>query len=375
MTTQPARYLDCAIANELHTLTSSQAGRNNQLFKSAAALYRFAEAGVIDETTIESELWAAAAGMGLKRDEIRDTLRSGRRHAAQLDAATLADIRARCDGSTDYTPRERPAVAPEACEPPCAAWRAAGAAFVLWAQSQWQNAPRAYLHSRGLTDKTIAAFGLGYNPAGRWAERAKWGIAPDTSADAKYPDRIWLPQGIVIPEYADGALWKIEVRQDNPRDPEKRYKTVTDSANVLAGADSLQPGKPFMLVEGPIDWLAVSQAAGDVIGVGRVGTSGARRVRWLTRLAQASTVLVALDTDGPGDTASSYWLDALPNAKRWRPWYSDPAQLLQDGADVRGWVLAGLGADGVVRVGRPDARGMAVVTYADGSQDWKRVQS
>lgn len=272
-----------------------------------------------------------------------------------------------------HTPRERPAVAPEACEPPCAAWRAAGAAFVLWSQSQWQDAPRAYLHSRGLTDKTIAAFGLGYNPAGRWAERAKWGIAPDTSADAKYPDRIWLPQGIVIPEYADGNLWKIEIRQDNPRDPDKRYKTITDSANVLAGADSLQAGKPFMLVEGPIDWLAVSQAAGDLIGVGRVGTSGARRVRWLTRLAQASTVLVALDADGPGDTASAYWLDALPNARRWRPYYADPAQMLEDGADVRGWVLAGLGADGVVRVGRPDARGMAVVTYADGSQDWKRV--
>ena len=367
MTMQPS-YLDRAIRSEIATLNSSRAGRNNQLFKSAAALYRFAEAGVCSDDAIEAELVNAASALGLQRDEIRDTLRSGRRRAAQLDQAALDDIRAKCAGEAyDATTRPaRPAPAPEACEPPCAAWRAAGGGFALFAQQQLDAAPHAlaYLHTRGLTDKTIRTYGLGYNPAGRWSERAKWGIARDESKDARYPDHIWLPQGIVIPQRVDGVLWKIEIRQDNPAQPEKRYKTVTNSSNVLAGADSLQPGKPYMLVEGPIDWLCVAQTAADLCGVGRVGTSGARRVRWLTRLALASVVLVSLDADAPGDTAARYWLDALPNARRWRPYYADPAQMAQDGADVRAWVGAGLN----LQTRRLDEFSTEIVGTADGAQ-------
>lgn len=280
---------------------------------------------------------------------------------------SFADACAQLGRRLDERPRtERPAPAPEACEPPCAAWRAAGGAFALFAQQQLHAAPHAldYLRGRGLTDKTIHAYGLGYNPAGRWSERAKWGIARDDSKDARYPDQIWLPQGIVIPQRVDGVLWKIEIRQDNPAQPDKRYKTVTSSSNVLAGADSLQPGKPFMLVEGPIDWLCVAQAAADLCGVGRVGTSGARRVRWLTRLALASVVLVSLDADAPGDTASKYWLDALPNARRWRPYYADPAQMAQDGGDVRAWVAAGLN----LKARRLDEFSTEIVGTADGAQ-------
>lgn len=265
-------------------------------------------------------------------------------------------------------------VAPDACEPPPAAWRASGGAFVLWAQQQLMSAPtaRAYLHGRGLTDATIAAAGLGYNPSALERSRATWGLAPD----AEHGDRFWLPAGIVIPTRIDGTLWKIQIRRDVVRDGQDRYKTVSGAANALYGADSVQPVRPALLVEGPFDALAVSQAAGDLIGVAACGTSGARRVRWLAQLALASTVLIGFDADAPGDTAAAYWLDALPQARRWRPWYADPAQMLQDGQDVRGWALAGLGGSvaAIVRVGRPDARGMALVSRADGSQGWARVR-
>lgn len=244
------------------------------------------------------------------------------------------------EGAALRTERKAAPAAPEACEPPAQAWRAAGAGFVLWAIGQMTDAARAYLHSRGLTDKTIARAQLGYNPTARAVSRAKWGLAPDT----EYGDKFWLPPGIVIPTHADGALWKIQIRRDNVRPGDDRYKTVTGSANALYGADSIQPGKPAMLVEGPFDAMAVSQDAGDVCGVCASGTSGARRVRWLSKLAQASEVLVALDADAAGDAASHYWIDALmPHARRWRPWWSDPAQMRQDGADLRAWVLAGLG--------------------------------
>ena len=339
-------YLDNAISSELGNLSSTTAGRNRQLFISAASLYRFAEAGVIGDDELTDRLADAGSAAGLGRDEIRATLKSARRRAGNLDHADAAAIREKCNGTrrSEYTPTERAPRAPEACEPPCKDWRSAGAAFVFFCQGELSkhSAPADYLHSRGLTDATIARFGLGYNPAGRWSERAKWGIARDDDPRSSYPEHIWLPQGIVIPEYFGGDLWKIEIRQDSPRDPEKRYKTITNSANVLAGADSIQPGKPAMLVEGPIDWLAVAQAAGDLIGVGRVGTTGAHRVRWLTLLSLCSEVLVSLDADAAGDAGAAYWIDALPNARRWRPAYADPAQVLQDGGDLRAWVQAGL---------------------------------
>jgi len=159
MTMQPS-YLDRAISSELRTLTSSKGGRNNQLFKSAAALYRFSEAGVCSEDVIEAELYSAASTLGLQRDEIRDTLRSGRRRAAQLDQSAIDDIRAKCSGDASARPRtERAAPAPEACEPPCAAWRAAGGAFALFAQQHLHAAPHDLDYLRGRGGDDVFLFG------------------------------------------------------------------------------------------------------------------------------------------------------------------------------------------------------------------------
>ena len=239
-------------------------------------------------------------------------------------------------------PREKAApqaLPPAECNPPSDTWRAAGQAFVEYAQSELQNAPEAlqYLYSRGLTETTITRAKLGYNPAGRASSRAKWGIPNDSDKT-----EIWLPQGIVIPCEAAGVLWKIQIRRDEKHANQDRYMTVNASGNALYGADSVTPNRPAILVEGPFDALAVAQVAADLCGVAACGTSGARRDRWITRLALASEVLVSLDADDAGDAASRWWLDKLTNARRWRPTWSDPAQMLQDGADVRGWVLAGL---------------------------------
>lgn len=323
-------YLDTVLNGELQELSAAKAGRNNTLFKVAARLYQFCEAGAWTHDEMTDMLAGAASATGLGRDEIRTTLKSAMRKAAGHPAELPTQER----GARLVAQPQ----APEACEPPAQAWRIAGAAFVLWAISQMTDAARDYLHSRGLTDKTIAAAQFGYNPATREASRSKWGLAPD----AEYGDKFWLPPGIVIPSHIDGALWKIQIRRDEVRADQDRYKTVTGSANALYGAGSIQPGKPVVLVEGPFDAMAVSQVAGDLCGVVASGTSGARRVRWLGKLAQASEVLVSLDADNPGDHAAKYWTNALPNARRWRPYYADPAQMLQDGQDVRGWVAAGI---------------------------------
>ncbi len=102
-----------------------------------------------------------------------------------------------------------------------------------------------------------------------------------------------------------------------------------------------------MLVEGPFDALALKHAAGDLVASVASGTTGARRMRSITRLALCSEVLIALDNEEDRNTAvtqaSTYWHEVLhPRARRWRPYLKDCSEMLEHGMDVQGWVLAGL---------------------------------
>jgi DNA primase len=207
------------------------------------------------------------------------------------------------------------------------------ASFVAWCQEQWTDDARGYLHNRGLSIDTIATAGLGYNPR-------DWYLAPDAlSLDRER--NVWLPRGIVIPWYVDGRLWKVAIRRGVQG--EHKYHTVAGSSNCPYGIDDVQPDKPVMLVEGPFDRLAVQQAAGDMIAPVAVGTTSARKLRWIAAIARASTALVTLDNDDAGNGGASYWISALQEQSRlWRPLWGDPAQMLQDGADVRKWVRNGL---------------------------------
>ena len=98
-----------------------------------------------------------------------------------------------------------------------------------------------------------------------------------------------------------------------------------------------------MLVEGEFDALTIRQEASDlVVAVASGSTMGARRIKWLARLALAPLVLVAFDADDAGEQASNYWLDVLENARRWRPYWDDASGLAHDGADVRAWIQKGV---------------------------------
>lgn len=332
MTIAPTTYLDRALEGELTELRTSKAGRNNTLFHVAARLYQFCEAGAWSHDEMSDILASEAMAIGLTTHEIRATLRSAQRQAAGHPAALP-------DGTQRGTLSDRPACPPVACEAPGEAWQAAASCFVDWSEQQMIHPPLDYLCGRGLDYRTIAAARLGYNPSGWWAERDRWGLEPDGDGNT----RIWLPQGIVIPWYVGGQIWKLQIRRDTVKPDQERYKTIPGSTNALYGADSLRDGQPAMLVEGPFDALAVQQTAGDLLGVVACGTSGARRARWYALLALCSPVLVSLDADPAGDTASGAWCSILQDGKRHRPTYADPSQMLQDGADVRGWVLAGLG--------------------------------
>lgn len=337
-----AAYFDTVLAGELDTLNSG-AGRNNTLFKAAARLYQFCEVDVIHEGEITDLLTERALSAGLDRGEIKATLKSARKAAGRMDERQRAELSTKVHGERVSSLVPRDPYPPETVEPPCEAWQARAEAFIdwagrrLWRATEDAERQREYLYRRGLTNHTIISFELGYSPADFVRSRADWGLEPDEDVG----DRLWLPAGIVVPWFVDGALWRVTIRR--PIEGPKKYYNVPGGTNTLFNVGSLMPGRPAVLVEGVFDAWAIHQAMGARCGAVASGTTGARRVVWMVRLALCRPVLVAFDSDPAGEEAAAWWLDALgQSAQRWRPLIDDPAKMLESGADVEGWIEAGL---------------------------------
>ncbi len=220
-------------------------------------------------------------------------------------------------------------------EPPSRVWQLRADQFVAYSVHQlFTSAGREaldWLHRRGFDDETLHEARVGYNPHPLQDAGPRWDLvhAPVT-----------LPQGIVLPWSVNDTLWNVEVRRLSGS---PKYHSIRGGRKgVMLGIDALV-GKPVVLVEGFFDWLAVYQAARDLVSPVALGSTGtARHVQWLIRLAALPLVLVALDADDAGSSAADWWLSALPNARLWRPDYDDPAAMLAAGADLRAWVQAGL---------------------------------
>ena len=90
--------------------------------------------------------------------------------------------------------------------------------------------------------------------------------------------------------------------------------------------------RPLVLVEGEFDKLSIGQEACGAVDIVATGaTSGSRKPRWIALLAQAPIVLISFDADEGGEKAANYWLNTLPNSRRWRPYWEDINAMLQVG--------------------------------------------
>jgi DNA primase len=228
----------------------------------------------------------------------------------------------------------------------------------MWAEGAWtflfdcqahlmeQNInpkARSWLHDRALQDATLWAAGIGYNPEERYAERKAWGLPPEQRANGK-PKGLWLPRGITLPWVLDGELWGINIRR--PVGKPKYYWIPGGNQQVMYNAGSLSSAKPAILFEGEFDALVVQQEAGDrATTVATGSTMRARHLKWIARLAATPFVLVAYDRDPAGDEAARFWIEALPNAVRWRPyWGKDATDMAGDHNSIRSWLEAGIKA-------------------------------
>lgn len=221
---------------------------------------------------------------------------------------------------------------------PCQEWQTPAKAFVkycvekLWSEQGSQALD--YLRSRGLTDETMKAAQLGYNPSEMERPGAKWGRK----------GKLILKQGIIIPWFIGEDLWRITIRDEKAIDHRERYKQAAGGSNGLYLAYTLGYDRPVILVEGEFDALSIAQEAGHDVSVVATGsTEGAHTARWIAALARKDLVLVAFDAEERGDKASQWWLDRLECAHRLRPWWKDANQMLQDGVDLlNDWILPSL---------------------------------
>jgi hypothetical protein len=230
-----------------------------------------------------------------------------------------------------------------------------------------------WLRGRGLNDETIRNAGLGYNDADRWDTWAAWGLEPRAGKRG-----VWLPRGVVIPWFIGKDLWRINIRRP-VGDP--KYIGPAGFGNGLYNADALVAARPAILVEGELDALTIKQHADDLVTPVATGsTGGARRTRWIARLALCSLVLVAFDAEeDKGDKAARYWINVLSNARRWRPYWDDANAMAQAGADVRAWIGVGVAPSGarpvvpqvVVSLPRTlQQEAEALLARCDGSAEW-----
>ena len=191
----------------------------------------------------------------------------------------------------------------------------------LWADAGVRA--RAWLAQRGLGERTLRTWRLGYNPTDR-----KIG-------------GLFVPCGIVIPCFVDGVLWYLKVRRPVPPLPGPKYRQVKGGGKrALFGLDHLKGRRVAVICEGEFDALLVWQEAGDLVDVVALGSATARpSVAFLARLAAATRWLVATDRDDAGEKGAAWWGEYSARVRRVRPLQgNDLTDFHTAGGDLRAWV-------------------------------------
>ena len=205
-------------------------------------------------------------------------------------------------------------------------------------RSELGNQVRVWLHGRGLTDETIKAFNLGWNPQNWWPKREAWGL-PEVLKENGRPKKLLVPEGLVIPKVTEDGIVRVRIRRP---EGEPRYYLLPGSET---GALCIPGGPAHVVLESELDAILLSQEAGDLATMIALGSASNRPDQVATDLLQkAETILIALDSDDAGaKQAWQWWAQHFPQSKRWLCIKGkDPSEARQNGLNLRNWIVAGL---------------------------------
>lgn len=197
----------------------------------------------------------------------------------------------------------------------------------LWADTPGARGALDWLHKRGLTDDTLKAWRVGFNPKSQ------------TIAG------LWCESGVTLPYFAGDKLHAVNVRRPDSflrvHPQADKYKMIAGSKRVLFGVAHVAGLPDVMITEGEFDALLIWQEARDLCDVLTMG--GAKSMpagTWLAYLVNGQRFIVATDNDGPGDEAAARWVELL-GSKAQRvivPDGKDVTAYWQAGGNVRDWV-------------------------------------
>ncbi len=228
-------------------------------------------------------------------------------------------------------------------------WLKRAMEFMSFAEKNLNDQVRAYLEKeRGLSDETIRAFRLGYNPRNIYDDPKRWGL------DGR---KIWLPRGIVIPGFQDEKVSYIKIRRPMQEDASGKYIGAWIKQD---GAEGIKFGGPrggrsvlfrlevldhlpvLLLTEGEWDTMLVWEHAADLCDVGTLGGAQARFDSLdLAFLTKYLAILVVHDDDSAGEKGRSYISKLHSVSERIipiEPPAHDLTEFWKSGGDLRSWV-------------------------------------
>ena len=164
------------------------------------------------------------------------------------------------------------------------------------AEALWQDAMAIpaleYLHKRGLTESTLHAFGIGFNPKDQWGIPQAWGLDEG--------DQIFLPRGIVIPCHSDDNLEYIKVRRSQGAN---KYQLIRGSHPYLFGASSYHSAMIAFLFESELD-ACLAWQTGLTLGYGALPAGQVIKDEYVKYFKGVDDLIVAYDQDEPGQKAA-----------------------------------------------------------------------
>lgn len=195
---------------------------------------------------------------------------------------------------------------------------------------------------RGLTQKSIVDFQLGWNPTDIYEPRQLWGLpALSSEGGARL---LCLPKGIVIPSFRKEIPIRVKIRRNNWKvdDDYPKYHVIAGGMTCPSLYGDI--GKPVVIVEAELDAMLIQQFAADIcccIALGGVSIRPDVIVEQLLR--QAPSILYALDFDDSGKKAYNFWQSTYLQIKPWPvPRGKSPGDAYSLGVDLRRWIEAGL---------------------------------
>ena len=165
---------------------------------------------------------------------------------------------------------------PRQISPPPPEWIRRCSLFVDWCHEQLLKEAKilAYVKDcRGLSEDTIKAFQLGWNPRNLSRGRDLWGLPEKIKEDGSRQD-IWLPQGIVIPYFVDGILHRARIRRMNQHGhtPEHGPAYCVVSGSTSAAMVPEEPCQILVVVKSEFDAILLTQEAGHLAGMAALGS-------------------------------------------------------------------------------------------------------